>query len=113
MDRPPPDYKVAEKPQFLHHSSFRENPDHEYEAIIDNLLRKIEEKTLAKNKGNIEAKETIWQIMLGANRKPIDRGSDSVAFEDENQVWEYKGRFPPLDILCGYIAGYQVMLISL
>jgi hypothetical protein len=94
MDRPTPEYNIADKPRFLHHSRFREHPDYEYETMIDDSLRKIEEKVLAESKGNIEANETIWQIMLGRNRKSTDRGSDSIAFEHENREWVYKGRFP-------------------
>ncbi|RJE23343.1 hypothetical protein PHISCL_04329 [Aspergillus sclerotialis] len=81
MDRPPPQYNIEEKPKFLYRSPFRENPDREYESIIDRSLRNIEEKALAENNGNIKAKETIWQIMLDTNTKSIDRGPDSIAFE--------------------------------
>lgn len=94
MDRPTPEYNIAEKPQFLYHSKFRKNPNYAYEASIDNSLRRIEEKILAENGGNLDAPETIWQIMLGANKESNDRGPDSLAFEQQNQEWEYKGRFP-------------------
>lgn len=99
MDRPPPQYIIEEKPEFLYRSPFREHPDHEYETMIDRSLKKIEEKTLAEDNGNIEAKETIWQIMLDTDRKSVDRGPDSIAFEHANQGWEYKECFPSFMLL--------------
>lgn len=93
MDRPPPQHDLASKPQFLYRSQFRDHPDYEYEAALDYLLRIIEEKTLAENQGNIEATQTIWQILLDANRKPMDRDFESIAFENENKEWDYNVRF--------------------
>lgn len=94
MDRPPPQYDLAAKPRFLYHSDFRVYPDSEYEAAIEESLKRIEAKVRIRNQGNVEAKETIWQVLLGKNRKPTDRGEDSIAFEQTNKEWEYNERLP-------------------
>lgn len=99
MNRPPPRQKLASKPQFLHRSQFREHPDYEYETFLDYWLKRIEEKTLAENQGNVEATQTIWQISLGPDRKPMDRGSDSIAFENENKEWDYMVHFLHLIVI--------------
>lgn len=85
---PPPAYDVGEKPRFLYRSRYRENPDYEYEARIDKSLRRIEEEVLLEENGNLEAGEMIWQIML--TKGPILRSDDSIAFEEENDFWEYE-----------------------
>lgn len=89
-DRPTPKYDVWEKPRFLYHSRFRENPDHEYEATVDSVLRKIEERVMSDGNGDREADKTVWQIMLVDG--PIERSQDSIRFESENYNWNYQVR---------------------
>lgn len=96
MDRPPPQGDLATKPRFLYHSDFRVHPDSEYEAAIEDSLKRIEAKVRIENQGNAEAKEVIWQILLGKERESTDRGADSIAFEQMNPEWEYNERLPNL-----------------
>lgn len=90
IDRPTPRYDVADKPRFLYRSGFRKNPNHEYEARVEKSLREIEERILLAENGDIKASETIWQIVLV--KGSAERGPDSIAFEMENEGWEYKVR---------------------
>lgn len=92
MNRPAPRHDIVTKPQFFHRSRFREHPDHDYEARVDDSLRKIEEKVRTGHQGSLEATGTVWQIMLAPDKKHIDRSPDSIAFELENRDWNYKGR---------------------
>lgn len=80
---------VADKPRFLYHSRFRENPNREYEARVDDALRRIEERVLRAEKGVVEARRRLWQIMLAENAQQED---DSLNFEAENEDWEYQVR---------------------
>lgn len=91
-DWPTPKYDVAEKPRFLYRSRFRNSPDHDFEARVDNSLRMIEEKIMSTENGTIEARDTLWQIMLSNNERFMERSPDSVAFEAENEDWEYRVR---------------------
>lgn len=91
MNRPTPQHVVITKPRFLHHSQFRENADHEYEALVDQSLREIENRALKASRGKNEADDdVIWQIMLGNDAKSVDRSPDSIAFEQANSDWAYK-----------------------
>lgn len=90
-----PLHEVADKPRFLYHSHFRDHADYEYEATIDNLLRNIEDAALSHTDGNVDATDTIWQIHLGDEGKPIVRGKDSLKFERKNDDWEYKAGSAP------------------
>lgn len=89
-ERPTPKYDVSEKPRFLYRSRFREKPDHEYEATVDSVLRKIEEGVMSDRNGDREADKTVWQIMLVDG--PIERSQDSIRFESENYNWNYQVR---------------------
>ncbi|KAH8433515.1 uncharacterized protein LDX57_011149 [Aspergillus melleus] len=81
-----PTYDVDEVPHFLHRSSFRVDPDLEYEERVCEALRNIERAVLHENGGDYSARDRIWQIMLGKKR---ERSEDSLAFEDVNDEWEY------------------------
>lgn len=111
-DRPPPEHEVESKPRFLHHSPFRENPDLEYEADIENALKEIERTAPPADR---ESREMLWQIMLGKKsdqRDSAERSADSVLMEQQNPSWDYKVRralhfhfhfhfyFPTLRHLC-------------
>ncbi|KAL4881771.1 hypothetical protein BJY04DRAFT_227556 [Aspergillus karnatakaensis] len=87
-----PDYDTEEAPRYLHHSSFRANPDREYERKVSDALLEIEKRVLSENGGNKRAEERIWQLRLGtAGRKleEIERGGDSLKFEEKNGDWAY------------------------
>lgn len=79
-----PEYE-EEFPKFVHTSSFRKDPDFEYEARIDAMLQEVERAALAENGGDYSAKDRIWQIMPEVK----DRGSDSKMLENKNHGWEY------------------------
>jgi hypothetical protein len=74
-----------DRPQFLHQSAFRADPDYEYEMKLSNELRAIEiEQQLRSDEG---ATDTLWQIMLpGVD----ERSDDSIQFEEKNSEWKYK-----------------------
>lgn len=86
-DRRTPIYDVDEVPHFLHRSSFRIDPDLEYEERVSHALRNIELAVLHENGGDYSARDKIWQVMLG---KKTERSEDSMAFEEENDDWEYE-----------------------
>lgn len=85
-DRRTPSYDTDEPPHSLHHSAFRVDPDLEYEERVSEALRNIERAALHKNGGDYSSPDKIWQVMLGKKR---DRSEDSIAFEEENEEWEY------------------------
>ncbi|KAJ5779950.1 hypothetical protein N7457_005110 [Penicillium paradoxum] len=73
------------RPQYLHHSIFRANPDYEYEIQLSNALRTVEiEGQLHHDE---DATDTLWQIMLPGVDK---RSEDSMQFEGRNPDWGYK-----------------------
>ncbi|KAL5342731.1 hypothetical protein BJX70DRAFT_269455 [Aspergillus crustosus] len=86
-----PDYDVQDAPRYLHHSSFRQNPDREYERRVSEALEKIEQDVLRENGGRKRAEDRIWQIRLGSHPESAgeERGSDSLKFEERNSDWEY------------------------
>ncbi|EED22047.1 conserved hypothetical protein [Talaromyces stipitatus ATCC 10500] len=73
------------RPRFLYRSSFRDNPDLEYERRISDALQGIEGTVLAENGGDTLAEERIWQIAKDEGQ----RGSDSKALQGQNRLWEY------------------------
>ncbi|KXG49217.1 uncharacterized protein PGRI_030870 [Penicillium griseofulvum] len=75
-----------DRPRYLHQSTFRTNPDYEYEVKISNALRAIEiERGMRHDE---DAADTLWQIMLpGAITQ---RSDDSIQFEKKNSEWRYK-----------------------
>jgi hypothetical protein len=73
------------RPRFWYRSSFRDNPDLDYENRISNALRRIEKAELANNDGDTLAEERIWQIAKDEDQ----RGDDSKAFERQNRIWTY------------------------
>ncbi|PLB44589.1 hypothetical protein P170DRAFT_450651 [Aspergillus steynii IBT 23096] len=85
-DRRTPKYDVDDVPHFVHRASFRVDPDLEYEERVSQALRNIERAVIHENGGEYVARDRIWQVMLGKNR---ERSEDSLAFEDENEGWEY------------------------
>lgn len=89
-----PHYAVADKPRFLFHSRFRDHPDYEYEATIDNLLRNIEDEAASDSGAILDAKDTVWQIRLDDDATPLARDPSSIKFERANDDWEYQARFP-------------------
>ncbi|CAI4212375.1 unnamed protein product [Parascedosporium putredinis] len=56
-------------PHFLYHSSFRANPDLEYETRLDDALLELERRVTREESRDV-ADKTLWQIMLG----PAERG---------------------------------------
>lgn len=80
--------KDTNRPRYLHYSSFRENPDLEYEKELTQALRAIEDKEKSKHlkSRNPAHVDTIWQVLL----KDPDRPQDSLELEDVNPDWEYK-----------------------
>ncbi|OQD82324.1 hypothetical protein PENANT_c022G05601 [Penicillium antarcticum] len=75
---------LQNRPQYLHQSPFRTNPNYEYETRLSNALRDLEiEGQLG---GDVGAPDTVWQIMLMDNDK---RGDDSLEFEKKNPEWKY------------------------
>lgn len=88
-NRPTPNYNVGAKPQFLHRSRFREEPDHEYEAKVDNMLLSVETGVRSAGEMDNGGIGTIWQISLTGNEKH-ERDSDSIDFEQENKDWKYR-----------------------
>ncbi|KAI9371066.1 hypothetical protein BJX61DRAFT_48852 [Aspergillus egyptiacus] len=84
-----PDYSVDDIPRYLHHSSYRDHPDSEYERAVSSALQKLEQEVLAHNGGRYAAENRIWQIRLGSDTESVQRGSDSLKFEEANKEWEY------------------------
>lgn len=78
-----------ERPHYLHRSSFRANPNHDYEFQLSRALRDLEhqERSLHWSEGTPDA---IWQIYLGKEPSRELRGEDSIKFEERNWDWEYK-----------------------
>ncbi|GAB1199252.1 hypothetical protein APSETT444_008598 [Aspergillus pseudonomiae] len=85
-NRKAPEYDVDTTLRFLHLSSFREDPDSEYEKRISDALLEIERKALRERNWDTSAEDRIWQVALG---KYIERESDSFEFEEENRGWKY------------------------
>lgn len=89
-DRPPPKYRVEEKPHFLYQSPYREFPDHQYEKELSDALKKIERKVLYENHGNTTSESRIWQVAISQTVGQSElRGADSRAFEETNSGWIY------------------------
>ncbi|KAL4813519.1 hypothetical protein BDW67DRAFT_177818 [Aspergillus spinulosporus] len=87
-----PDYDVDEIPRYLHRSPYREKPDIEFERMVREALKGIEDDTLATAGIGDErlAEQRIWQIRLGPIGDGEDkRGEDSFAFTERNGEWEY------------------------
>lgn len=82
---------VGDRPRYLYHSAFRDNPDTEYERQLRDALRDIESQQLALH-GDVVASNTIWQILLGQEPGTEQRGEDSLRFEEKNSEWKYKVR---------------------
>ncbi|KAF7589309.1 hypothetical protein BBP40_004496 [Aspergillus hancockii] len=85
-DRKSPKYDVETTPRYLHQSPFRDGPDSEYERKISDALLDIERETVQAKGYDSSVEDRIWQIMLG---KYVDRGADSIHFEEENSEWTY------------------------
>ncbi|KOC15450.1 hypothetical protein AFLA70_305g001450 [Aspergillus flavus AF70] len=85
-NRKAPKYDVDTTPRFLHLSSFREDPDSEYEKRVSDALLEIERNALRASNWDTSAEDRIWQVALG---KYIERESDSLEFERENSGWKY------------------------
>ncbi|RDW64492.1 uncharacterized protein DSM5745_09903 [Aspergillus mulundensis] len=86
-----PDYEVQDVPRYLHHSPYRDAPDHDFERRVSEALSEIEENVLSGN-GDRVAEERIWQIRLGdtgAGDGQPERGADSLAFTASNGEWAY------------------------
>lgn len=82
---------VGDRPRYLYHSKFRDNPDVEYERQLSNALRDIEEQELALH-DHAGSPDTLWQILLVQAAGSEQRGDDSFDFEEENSDWQYKVR---------------------
>lgn len=81
------------RPRYLHRSTFRADPDYEYEIKLSNALRAMEiEREMRHDE---DATDTLWQIMLPGVSQ---RSDDSVQFEQKNSEWKYKVR-PTRNIL--------------
>ncbi|KAJ5605849.1 CAZyme family GT32 [Penicillium lagena] len=76
----------ADRPRYWHHSSFRANPDSDYELSLTNAFRDLETQELARDPAG-GAPNTIWQILLA---HPEHRGDDSFKLEERNEEWAYK-----------------------
>lgn len=76
-----------DRPRYLHQSTFRANPDYEYEINLSNALRAMEiEREMRPDE---DATDTLWQIMLPG---VSERSDDSIQFEQKNSEWKYKVR---------------------
>ncbi|RAL13851.1 uncharacterized protein BO97DRAFT_27934 [Aspergillus homomorphus CBS 101889] len=73
------------KARFLYTSSFRRNPDLEYERRLANALQELERAVLERHKGNSVAEDRIWQIAKDASQ----RGPDSIYLQERNPGWAY------------------------
>ena len=88
--RPTPYHDVGARPYFVYHSSFRENPDVEYESKLEKALRRIE----YREDGELdERRNHLWQIMLRKNSRIIDRSEQSRLLEEHNPEWEHTVNF--------------------
>ena len=83
---PKVEYDDQVKAHFVRPSSFRENPDVEFEAKLDAGLRDIERRALA-NGETMQADKVIWQITLG---EILEKSPESAALEERNEDWTYK-----------------------
>lgn len=90
ISRPDPHTKQSygeDRPRYLHQSTFRADPDYEYEIKLSNALRAMEiEKEMRHDE---DATDTLWQIMLPG---VSERSDDSIQFEKKNSEWKYKVR---------------------
>jgi hypothetical protein len=84
-----PDYDVEERPRYLHHSSYRHSPDYAFERRVSDALERIEQNAIVEN-SDLRADDRIWQIRLG--NPNVERGHDSLQFEEKNREWEYTVR---------------------
>jgi hypothetical protein len=84
-----PDYDIEERPRYLHHSSYRHSPDYAFERRVSEALERIEANAIAEN-SNLRAEDRIWQIRLGTPN--VERGHDSLQFEEKNKEWQYTVR---------------------
>ncbi|KAJ6121163.1 hypothetical protein N7523_005443 [Penicillium sp. IBT 18751x] len=79
------DFHVGEdKPRYLYHSTFRDDPDLEYERNVSQAMRDLEKKQLALD--SEDTTKTLWQILLDPS---VQRGEDSLLFEEKNPEWKY------------------------
>ncbi|KAL3475966.1 hypothetical protein BJX99DRAFT_228670 [Aspergillus californicus] len=84
-----PDYDVGDVPRYLHHSSYRDYPDYEYERKLSNALQLLEKDVLEKNGYDYVGQDRIWQIRLGDHPEGNIRPQDSLMFEEQNVDWQY------------------------
>ncbi|KNG82348.1 hypothetical protein ANOM_010087 [Aspergillus nomiae NRRL 13137] len=63
-NRKAPEYDVDTTPRYLHLSSFREDPDSEYEKRISDALLEIERKALRERNWDTSAEDRIWQVLV-------------------------------------------------
>ncbi|KAJ5676512.1 uncharacterized protein N7477_002145, partial [Penicillium maclennaniae] len=73
-----------DRPQYLYHSTFRDDPDLEYERNVSQAMRDLEKKQLALD--SEDTTNTLWQILLDPS---VQRGEDSLLFEEKNPEWNY------------------------
>lgn len=90
-DRRQDGLRVGDHLRYLYHSTFRDNPDIEYEQQLSNALRDIEKQQLALS-DHLGSPNTLWQILLVQDSGEEQRGDDSFNLEEENWDWEYKVR---------------------
>lgn len=77
------------RPHYLHQSTFRTNPDIEYESRLSHELQTIE-RTRSTSQHATDATyatDTIWQIMLSSKDA---RKDDSYKLEERNPEWKYQ-----------------------
>ncbi|KAJ5167509.1 uncharacterized protein N7482_006290 [Penicillium canariense] len=79
---------TEDRPHYLYHSAFRENPDLFYEEQLSIALQDLEHQQLSLN-GHEDTADTLWQIMLGQDPSAEKRGDDSLDFEEKNSEWKY------------------------
>lgn len=86
-----------DRPRYLYHSTFRDDPDLEYEHHVSRAMREIEEAQLALD--GEDTTNTLWQILLDPAER---RGDDSLQFEEKNSEWKYFVRISlPVHALLG------------
>ena len=84
---PKVEYDDQLKAHFVRPSSFRENPDLEFEAKLDAGLREVQRRALAANGGSYEADNVIWQMNLG---EILAKSPESIALQERNEgEWAY------------------------
>ncbi|CAG7920303.1 unnamed protein product [Penicillium olsonii] len=71
------------RPRYLHQSTFRANPDYDYEIALSDALQNIERDPNV----HPEATDTIWQIILSTKDQ---RKDDSYDFQTRNLEWNYQ-----------------------